>query len=161
MTTRQDDASISSATMVQNEERRGEARDQYGERARLIFDRSTIECTVLDMSSNGARIRLGTPAIVPEQLILRFHQGEAFAARRLWTLHEQIGLLFDRSAPLMRGTAPAALLALEALPANGLDDALRILKISAYMNDFALGEAAREAEAAYNRLKNMLGRMVR
>jgi hypothetical protein len=154
------EASDDGPLMERGVERRGERRDVFGERATLLFGRAAIDCTVLDMSSNGARVRLNSPAIVPEQLILRLHHGEAFMARRLWSLREQIGLLFNSAAPLNRGSAPVALSALEALPAGGLDPCLRVLRGAGFLNNLALSEAARDAEAAYARFRKLLGGLV-
>lgn len=141
-------------------ERRSEVRSPVGERATLIFGKSAVDCTVLNVSSGGAQIRLHSAAIVPRRVILQFQQGDAFQARRLWTLPDQIGLLFDNTAPLIRGNAPVASAALEALPANGLDGCLRILRAAGYLNNYGLSEAAREAEAAYMRFRTMLGGLV-
>lgn len=141
-------------------ERRSERRDPLGRRATLVFGRATIDCSVLDMSANGARVRLHSAAIVPEKVILQFHEGEGFMARRLWTLREQIGLLFNSAAPVAQGIAPAALSALQALPENGLDAPVRILRGAGFLNNLALNEAAREAEAAYAHFRNMLAGLV-
>jgi len=157
---RLDDAADARAIAEQAVERRGESRDLVGEHAELIFGTSAIGCTVLDKSTNGARIRLNSAAVVPEQLVLRFHRGDAFVARRLWILKEQIGLLFDSSSPLNHGSAPVALSAFEALPVNGLDDSLRILRIAGFLDNLALSEAAREAEAAYARFRDVLRKLV-
>jgi hypothetical protein len=157
---RLDDAADARATVPQEVDRRGEPRNLGGEHAELVFGTSALDCTVLDRSTNGARVRLNSAAVVPEQLVLRFERGDAFVARRLWTLREQIGLLFDSSSPLNQGSAPVALAAFEALPVNGLDDALHILRVAGFLDNVALSEAAREAEAAYARFRDVLRRLV-
>jgi hypothetical protein len=141
-------------------ERRSETRRRRGERATLTFGTASVDCTVLDVSPGGAQVRLGSAAIVPTQVILHFQQGDAFAARRLWTLKDQIGLLFDNAAPLIQGNVPVAAAALDALPADGLDGCLGILRAAGFLDNFGLSEAAREAEAAYARLRDVLGGLV-
>ncbi len=145
---------------AQEVERRNEVRSPLGDRAMLIFGQSALDCTVLDVSTSGAKVRVSAAAVVPKQLILQFQLGNAFAARRLWVIGDQIGLLFDTSAPLIMGSAPVAAAALEALPANALEGCLRILRAAGFLNNFALTEAAREAEVAHVRFRTMLAGLV-
>ena len=149
------------AAMGYDIERRGEPRDPLGTRATLIFGKSAVGCTVLNVSTSGAKISLDSMAIVPRQLILQFDQGDAFEARRLWSLGDQMGLLFDRSAPLIRGTTNVAAAALAALPADGLDGCLRILRAAGFLDDHDLRDSARQAEGAYTRFRGVLGGLVR
>jgi hypothetical protein len=137
-------------------DRRGETRHRVIKRAQIIFQNSVIDCTVLDVSTNGARVRTNAIVITPEQVIVQFRGGGAFFARRRWSRGMEMSFVFDRPAPLNQNAALVALSAFEALSAKGLEEAVRILRVSGFFDDPVLGQAAEEAEAAYARFETAL-----
>jgi PilZ domain-containing protein len=70
-------------------------------RARIVYRRgySTIDCVVLDLSSGGARLRVGTWLGLPDSFELRIENGPARDARVRYREMELTGVEFvDRSA---------------------------------------------------------------
>jgi hypothetical protein len=137
--------------------RRREARDRVIKGAQLIFHNSVIDCTVLDVSTTGARVRTAAVVVTPELVIVQFRGGGAFYARRRSSLGMEISFSFERPAPLAENAALVAVAALNVLPGKGLEEAVRILRAAAFFDDPVLGHAAEEAEAAYARFEAALG----
>jgi hypothetical protein len=136
--------------------RRKAARERVIRAAQMIFGNSVVDCIVLDVSGEGARVSTGAPVPVPPELILRFRSGAAYRARRRWTKGLQIGLAYDGPVVLGAEAALVALSAFEALPRTGLDDALRILRGAAFFGDHELGRTAEAAAAAYAGFRDAL-----
>ena len=59
--------------------------------AQIAFGGSVLDCTLLETSRNGARIRLSAHAEVPETATLRLHSGESWMVERCWRKGPQIG----------------------------------------------------------------------
>jgi hypothetical protein len=144
-------------TLDQATDRRGETRQRVIKGAQLIFSNTVIDCTVLDVSTTGARVRTAAVVVTPELVILQFRGGGAFHARRRSSLGMEISFSFDRPAPLAGNAALVAVAALNVLPGKGLREAVRILRSAAFFDDPVLGQAAEEAEAAYARFEAALG----
>jgi hypothetical protein len=142
--------------IAKSTDRRRETRDRVIKSAQMIFHDSVIDCTVMDVSPNGARVRTSAVVVTPEQVILQLRGGAAFFARRRWARGMEISFIFDGPAPLREHAAIMASSALEALPAKGLEKAIGILRAAAFFDDPVLGHAAEEAEAAYARLEAAL-----
>jgi len=140
----------------QGSDRRRETRDRVIKRAQLIFHDSVIDCTVMDVSPNGARVRTGAVVVTPERVVLQLRGGGAFFAHRRWARGMEISFSFDGPAPLREHAAIVASSALEALPSKGLEKAIGILRAAAFFDDPALGQVAEEAEAAYARFETAL-----
>jgi hypothetical protein len=136
--------------------RRREVRTGVLKRAKITFGRSVIDCIVIDVSSGGARVRTEVVTAVPEQVVLRFSGGSAFVARLQWALGTELGFAFDGLAPLTDDAASLALSAFNALPADGLETPLRLLRSARFLDDPVLAKAAEEAEIAYARFKAAL-----
>ena len=137
-------------------DRRREPRQRVIKGAQLIFQGSVIDCTVLDVSPNGARVRTSGVVVTPEQVILQFRGGSAYFARRRWSQGTEMSFVFDRPAPLKENAALVASSALGALLGKDLEGAIRILRAAAFLDDPALGQVAEEAEAAVARLETAL-----
>lgn len=141
---------------IDDDDRRGEKRHRVLRGGKIIFGNSVIDCVVLDVSTNGARVRTNAVVQVPSEVVLRFRGGAAYKARRLWTMGLQMGLIYDGAEPLTSNAYLVALSAYEALPAAGLDESLRILRIAEYFDDQRLSEAAEAAGAAFVRFRTAL-----
>jgi hypothetical protein len=140
----------------QTDKRRREMRTGVIKGAKITFGRSVVDCIVLDVSPGGARVRTEVVITVPAQVILRFSGGSAFAAQLQWALGTELGFAFDGLAPLTEDAASLALSALNALPAEGLEPSIRLLRSARFLDDPVLAKAAEEADAAYARFKAAL-----
>jgi PilZ domain len=140
----------------QTDRRRREMRTGVIKGAKITFGRSVIDCIVLDVSPGGARVRTEVVTPVPDQVILRFSGGSAFAAQLQWALGTELGFAFDGLAPLSEDAASLALSAFNALPADALEPSIRLLRSARFLDDPALAKAAEEAEGAYARFKAAL-----
>ena len=137
-------------------DRRRGPRDRVIKGAKLIFHNSVIDCTVMDISPTGARVRTSAVVVVPEQVTLQLRGGSAFFAHRRWSRGMEISFVFEGTAPLREHAAILAASALEALPAKGLDKAIGILRAAGFFDDPVLSQAAEEAGAAYARFETAL-----
>ena len=81
-------------------DRRRETRSHVIKSAQIILQNSVIDCIVLDVATNGARVRTGGVVVTPEHVILQFRGGGAFFARRRWSRGMEIRFVFDRPAHL-------------------------------------------------------------
>ncbi len=82
-------------------ERREFPRAHVLRRARIVFGRghSTIDCVVLDLSTGGARLRVGEWMGLPERFELRIEHGPAREAEVRFRGMEMTGIQFlDRAA---------------------------------------------------------------
>ncbi len=75
-------------------------------KARLIFDDGlrSVECLVRDLSEGGARLQVGSSAVLPDRFDLYMpKKHETRHARLKWRTSEEIGIAFDdvksRAAP--------------------------------------------------------------
>ncbi len=58
------------------------------------FNRTIIDCFVVEVSETGARVETGVMVSVPESLVLRLPDGTERSVRRAWASGNQIGLEF-------------------------------------------------------------------
>lgn len=137
--------------------RRHEDRTLVIKGAKICFGQALIDCTVLDVSPHGARLRTDVIVPLPETVIVRFNGGSSYTARVQWARGTEIGLGFGQPEPLIDAYASsAALSAFNALPSDDLGVALGTLRSMRFFDDPALAKAAEDAEAAYLRFKAML-----
>lgn len=137
--------------------RRHEDRTLVIKGAKICFGQAAIDCTVLDVSPHGARVRTEVVIPLPESVILRFNAGSAFTARTQWARGTEAGFAFERSEPLSDpAAASAAQTALAALPADDLRVAIGTLRSMRFFDDPALAKAAEDVETAYLRFKASL-----
>jgi two-component system cell cycle response regulator len=89
---------IQDRRLVQREgDRRRERRQRVLKQARIVLDSqaSAIDCTVRDLSSLGARLRIDSYFSPPEQFDLMFvTTGERRRVRRCWQVGQDIGVEF-------------------------------------------------------------------
>lgn len=93
----------------QSIDRRHAIRRVAAEKAKLAFDRGNtfLDCTIVDISEIGARVRLVAEAKVPQRLyVVRPLQRIAHEARVVWSRSEFLGLQFTRDHDLRRPTTP-------------------------------------------------------
>jgi hypothetical protein len=83
-------------------EQRHHARAHVLRRGRIVFRRgyAAIDCVVLDVSPEGARLRVGAWLDLPERFELRIESGGTHEARVRYRRLEEIGVQFveDRAA---------------------------------------------------------------
>jgi hypothetical protein len=57
--------------------------------------RSTLGCTIRDVSSSGARLRLGSVVILPDEFELIFvNDRKIVSVRKCWHTHPECGVVF-------------------------------------------------------------------
>jgi methyl-accepting chemotaxis protein len=61
---------------------------------RIVFDRASLRCAVLDVSETGARVHVKPMARLPELIILQLPDRTTRAARVCWQEGSEIGLEF-------------------------------------------------------------------
>lgn len=144
--------------MTSGRDKRGTLRDRVLKGAQISFGSSVLDCVVLDMSINGARISLGIPVSVPEILSLRLRDGTAYPAARRWTWGTEIGLEFTGGLEASgdEGSIRRASAALEAVQAADPNCWMQILRAERFFGDEPLHQAAEAAEAAHLRLQAAL-----
>ena len=129
---------------------------------KICFGQSLVDCTVLDVSPHGARVRTDVVVPLPETVVVRFNGGASYVAHAQWARGTEIGFAFDRSVPMTgNDAASVAVTALNALPKDDLGVSMRTLRTARFFDDPALAAAAEEAEAAYTRFKAMLNERIR
>ena len=81
-------------------ERRQSRRAHVLRRARIVFRRghSAIDCVVLDLSSGGARLRLGSWLGIPDRFELRIENGPTHEAEVRFRELELAGVRFVEAA---------------------------------------------------------------
>lgn len=90
-------------TLNSRKERRGNPRQRVLLGAILIHGPAalTMDCTVRDYTSAGARVRIGTPGDFSNPMMLLICQpGEAYEAHVTWRRANELGLAFQRQADL-------------------------------------------------------------
>jgi hypothetical protein len=79
-------------------ERRSVGRTRLVKHAKIFTDRSTIPCTVVDLTNRGACIELPDTRDVPDRFELSFGNRHAHRTCRVtWRTENQLGVAFDRS----------------------------------------------------------------
>jgi pilus assembly protein Flp/PilA len=77
-------------------ERRAASRAPAGLDAKAIFNDTTKDCSVVDLSKRGARIRLQGFAALPDKFELHVPEREiSLGATVQWRLNDEVGVVFD------------------------------------------------------------------
>lgn len=79
-------------------ERRGESRRRSLLRASVVFGGgySSMDCTVRDLTSKGARLKFSGPVLTPPIFELRLlDRGDRRNAHKVWVRDGEMGLAFD------------------------------------------------------------------
>jgi hypothetical protein len=74
--------------------KRQKARESVLQKGQLVFRNSVIDCVVLDISSEGARVRTSVVVQLPDRLTLRVRGGAVLPAEQRWARGTEIGLAF-------------------------------------------------------------------
>jgi hypothetical protein len=93
------------------EQLRGAERIRSFLRAQIIFNNrmSTIDCTIKNISTTGARVALSDSLAVPTEFEIDIPQkGRSYRARLVWRDKEAIGIEFIDANRATAATAPAA-----------------------------------------------------
>jgi hypothetical protein len=79
-------------------ERRSVGRTRLLKHAKILTNRTTIPCTIVDLTNRGACIELVDAYDVPDRFELSFGNRHAHRACRVtWRTENQLGVAFDRS----------------------------------------------------------------
>ena len=83
-------------------EQRASARPRVLRRARIVFNRGqcVIDCVMLDLSPQGARLRLGAWQPLPDRFELRMENGVVHDARACFRRPGEIGIEFVEQRPV-------------------------------------------------------------
>ena len=132
------------------------ARETVLKSGQIVFRDIVVDCVILDISAEGARVRTAVMVPVPERVTLRLRGGAMCPAVRRWARGTEIGLAFSGSVSLAQERAQEALMICKALQDEGLGEALRRLRAVNFFDDPELQDAAEEAEAAKAKLEAAL-----
>lgn len=78
-------------------ERRSVGRTRLLKHAKILANRTTIPCTIVDLTNRGARIRLADARDVPNRFELYFGNRHAHRACRVtWRTENLLGVAFER-----------------------------------------------------------------
>lgn len=82
---------------VMSTERRKQPRQRVLRRARIVYGggHNVVPCTLLDLSSDGARIKLGDWLGIPERFELRIENGPCRLANIRYRAIDAAGVRFD------------------------------------------------------------------
>jgi hypothetical protein len=85
-------------------ERRSVGRTRILKHAKILANRTTIPCTIVDLTNRGACIELVDTHDVPDRFELSFGNRHAHRACRVtWRTDNQLGVSFERrDSPLIR-----------------------------------------------------------
>ena len=135
--------------------RRGE-RGNVLKRAKLAFGGAVLDCTVLDLSTSGARVLLGAPVRLAGEFALHMPGGSVYAARLRWSRGREIGLEFAGEPKLALTAALLAGASVQALRGIAPDRVLDGLRASRHFDDPALADAAQALGDAHAALLSAL-----
>jgi len=125
-------------------------------RAKIVFGDAVLDCTVLDLSSSGARLLLGTPASLSGDFALHMPGGIIHAARLSWLRGREIGLEFIGGPKLALVAARLAGASAEALRGIAPDRILNGLRDHRYFDDPVLADAVQALAGAHAALLRAL-----
>ena len=75
----------------------------------LLFDDQSVACVIVNISSGGAMLRSGDPAIFVTSVVLRSSRIGDLAAEVVWRQDEEIGLKFVDDPEIVAGVLGRAL----------------------------------------------------
>lgn len=141
--------------------RRAEVRAGVLKTAKLISAGAVLDCVVLDLSAQGARLRLPAMMVLPSELTLCFRGGAAFGATLRWARAQEVGVQFTGPAALVARRAAEAAEVAQRLRATGLERVLDGLETLRHFDDPGLLALSRAARAAQAELAEALERLSR
>ena len=88
-------------------EKRASARRRVLLSAKISFNMMVADCTIRNLSQNGARIHAPTVLGMPDEVyLLILREGLLVRARRIWSDFPSFGLRFVEAEPIDRSTRP-------------------------------------------------------
>ena len=127
-------------------ERRAAARLRSLLRGRIVFNNgnSTLDCTVREISSDGARLEVSEVVTIPDRFDLFIPQkGETSHAVIVWRRENSIGVTFERGeVQIELGTSADTLARLRLLEADIVELRRLVAGLQAEVRQLAAREAA-------------------
>jgi len=117
---------------------------------------SVYNCLVLDESTTGVLLDIGTMVDLPDELTLQLNGGATYLARRRWASGAKAGLEFLGGQVVSAETAQRMLKIADVLQAHGVTAAVATLRTARFFDHAELRRVAEEAEAAVFRFETML-----
>ena len=78
------------------DDRRSLRRTQVRKNVRILVNRSSIPCTIIDLTNRGACISFATEREIPDRFELTFGTGQARRACRVtWRVDNHVGVAFE------------------------------------------------------------------
>ena len=136
--------------------RRSADRETVLKASQLVFRDSVIDCVVVNISPDGARVRTAAVVPVPERLTLMVRGGSVIPAERRWARGTEIGLAFVGAASLRDERAEQARATYGVLYSQGLHAAIQHLRGLNFFDDPELHKTAEAAEATHARFETVL-----
>lgn len=118
-------------------------------RAKLVFGGAILDCTVLDLSTSGARLSMGAPTRLSGDFALHLPGGTVHAVRLRWARGRDIGVEFIGGPKLALDAARLAGTTLQALRGIAPDRILDTLRSHRHFDDPALASAAQALADAH------------
>jgi PilZ domain len=92
------DAPDDTAKKAEMDDRRSVRRTHVRKKAKVLVNRSSIPCTVVDLTNRGACISFANAREIPDRFELTFGSGQARRACRVtWRANNLVGVAFDAS----------------------------------------------------------------
>jgi hypothetical protein len=134
-------------------EQRQDDRKGFLKRAQiLVGSTGVVDCVVENLSATGARVRLGSPTVLPETFALRFRDGAPHAARRRWSRGTAVGIAFEGAGPVAEAERRHMVEAVrDASLAADPAAMLGLLRAAWFFEDEQLRLAAADLEAVWAR----------
>ena len=81
-------------------DRRSVGRTRLSKNVKILASRTTISCTIVDLTNGGACIRIEDSRDVPDRFELSFGNRHARRACRVtWRTNNHLGVAFEREGP--------------------------------------------------------------
>lgn len=88
--------------------RRNAVRIRTIRNARIKFGNTNLDCVLLDFSSRGARVNVGSATDIPKKLMIVLHDNSSHNATLRWARDREIGLEFIKDSEDSPADAPSA-----------------------------------------------------
>ena len=141
-------------------ERRGDSRRPVIRSAKIFIGANggggVFNCLILDQSSAGVLVDMGTLAELPEEVTLQMSGGASYLARRCWAVGTKAGLEFIGGQIVTEETSQRMARIAEVLQRQGVGAAVATLRAARFLDHDKLRHIAEAAEAAVQRLEAAL-----
>ncbi len=87
--------------------RRNAVRIRTIRNARIKFGNTSLDCVLLDFSSRGARVNVGSATDIPKRLVIVLHDNSSHNAALRWARDREIGLEFIKEGEDLPGDGPS------------------------------------------------------